>query len=63
MTTTTLSHTICRVCDVVKEVVVKVGGGFNNFFVTLSTAHAARELSDSGFYGEAGELILRQTRK
>ena len=58
MTTTTLSHTFCHVCDVVKEVLIKTGKSISRGCIAFGVARCVGELSRNGHYEEARKVVL-----
>ena len=61
MTTATMSHTFCHVCDVVKEAAVKFGKSLNRGCKSYAVARACGELAREGHHKEAKQLMIMYT--
>ena len=65
---TSITHTsfyniTCKVCDVIRNVLVTVFVGIIAFGESAGRARAARELANMGLYEEAKSLMLKKDKE
>jgi hypothetical protein len=62
ITQTSFYNITCKVCDVIRKVLVTVFVGIIAFGESAGRARAARELANMGLYEEAKSLMLEEKK-